>query len=236
MKGYSVNGQDFRTQQELTTYVRAILNRYPLGQSVDLFDYPFMLDLLRRHPDAEQKIGSGASAIYVGETPPYRTRCFFLIREDGSETDFSYLECIRATPHANKVRLALRAAIEPQILAYKQVAFAAAGWVNCPDTGARLVLATAHVDHRAPLTFERLIEMFLAHEGLDFDAIEVIPSADLTYHDELVDPALRARWVQFHQEHARLEIVSATANLSLRTRGNGESAPVPSSPTGAALW
>jgi hypothetical protein len=221
VKGYTVSGQHFRTQQELVAYVRGILNRYHVGQPLDLFDYPFMLDLLQRHPDAAQKIGCGASAIYVAETPPYRTRCFFLIREDGSETDFSYLECIRATPYATQVRLALRAAIDPQILACKEAAFATAEWVSCPDTGERLVMATAHVDHRAPLTFERLVEQFLAREGLDFDDIAVIPSADLTYHDELSDPALRSRWVQYHQEHAQLEIVSLTANLSLRNRGNG---------------
>lgn len=222
MKGYTVNDQHFRTQQELIVYVRSILGRYRVGQALDLFDYPFMLDLLRRHPDAEQKIGCGASEIYVGETPAYHTRCFFLIREDGSETDFSYLECIRATPHANKVRLALRYAVDPQILAYKQAAFATTDVVICPDTGERLVFATAHADHRAPLTFERLVELFLAAEGLVFDDIEVIPSTDLTYRDELADPALVARWVAFHQSHAQLEIVSATANLSLRNRGTDE--------------
>ena len=221
MKGYTVNDQEFRTQQELITYVRTILGRYRDGVTLDLFDSAFVLDLLRRHPEAAQKMGCGISAIYVDRSPMYKTRGFYLLREDGSRTDISYLECIRETAHDKKVRCALRGAIEPQVLAVKQAAFAAApaGWVICPDTGEYLVFTSAHVDHRAPLTFERLVELFLGREGLGFDDIEVIPSSDLTFQDELVDAALCARWAAFHCEHAQLEIVSAIANLSLRNRG-----------------
>lgn len=218
MKGYTVAGQAFRTQQELVAYMRGILNRYHLGEQLDLFDYPFVLDLLQHHPDAVQKIGCGASAIYVAETPAYRTRCFYLIRQDSSETDFSYLECIRATAHDQKVRFALRYAIDAQILAYKLATFAASPLITCPDTGEQLTFTSAHVDHCAPLTFERLVADFLAAEGLTFDAIEVIPSADLTYRDELADAGLRQRWAAYHQAHAELQITSAIANLSLRTR------------------
>jgi len=220
LRGYTVAGQDFRTQQDLLAYVRAILNRYHLGQVLDLFDYPFVIDLLQQHPDAAQKIGCGASHIYVAETPAYHTRCFHLVRQDGSETDFSYLECIRATAHDKKVRQALRYAIAAQIFAYKRAAFDASPIIICPDTGERLAFMTAHVDHRAPLTFERLVADFLAAEGLTFEAIDLIPQADLAYRDELADAQLCERWLAYHLAHAELEIISPTANLSLRTRNS----------------
>ena len=58
-----------------------------------------LLDALERHPESDEKIGCGVSAVYVAATSfPYNKRggysyCFHVKRMDGSEEDFSYRAC-----------------------------------------------------------------------------------------------------------------------------------------------
>lgn len=224
-KSYLVGGVEFRTQQAVVEHVRSILRRYSSGaDTLNLADTAFMLDLLQRHPEAETKIGCGVASMYVADNPIYpgeRSRGFHLRRYDGTETDFSFWECIRATPHDKKVVSAMRVAVEPDTLAFKQAAFDAApeGVLECPDTGALLRFGTAHVDHKAPKTFDFLVKQFFKVEGLRLADIAVRRSGDNEYQDLLAEADLCERWVAFHNQHADLEIVSPLANLSHRKRG-----------------
>ena len=223
MKQYMIGGQTFRTQKDLVAHVQTILSRYRDGETLDMFDTAFMTDLLRSHPEASQKFGCGLAVVFVAENPMYpgkRNRGFWLRRIDGSTTDFSYRECINATSHDKKVLRAMRAAVEPDTLAFKQAAFdnAPSGLLRCPDTDELLTFTTAHVDHKAPKTFDVLAREFLKQEGLDFSDIAIVESKDNEYQDYLVSNELKRRWVTFHNSHAELEIVSKTSNLSLRKR------------------
>lgn len=223
VKQYTVNGIEFRTQSDLVEYVRAILRRYSGDcEALDADDFVFMLALLGYHPEARDKIGCGVESMYVADNPIYpgpKSRGFHVRRLDGTETDFSYRECIQATPHDRKVIAAMRAAVEPDTIAFKQAAFdAAGGLVRCPDTGALLSFTTAHVDHKAPLTFDKLVRAFLCTEGFQFDEIALVPSGDNQYQDQLADDGIRQRWIAYHRSHAELEVVSMTANLSLRKK------------------
>lgn len=218
---YTIGGQTFNTQKELVEYVRGILRRYGNGTALDMLDFAFMADLLRMHPEADEKIGAGVVLFFVADNPVYpgdRNRGFRLVRIDGSETDFSFWECIRPTSHRKKVLRALRSAVEADTMSFKTMAFDASlsGWLLCPVTYELLRPATAHVDHRAPKTFDVLVQMFLAHERLSFDDIRVAPTEDNTYQNYLVDADLRQRWISYHRDNAQLEIVSRQANLSIR--------------------
>ena len=54
-----------------------------------------LLDLLKEgHQEAEKKIGSGISAFQVRYHPQWKSRCFFLVREDESADDFSFRKCV----------------------------------------------------------------------------------------------------------------------------------------------
>lgn len=214
-KPITLAGETFSTQDAVRKRIQAILASYQPGSTVNLFDAALLVDLVQRHPHAEQKIGCGVAGFRVEKNPEYPSAtCFILVRTDGSTTDFSYRECLRQTPHGQKVTSAFRAAIESDIFKFKQERFdAAGGELHCPITGEALGFVGAHVDHAPPDTFANLLADFLAGEGVDLASLAVKPSADNTYSDRLCDVALENRWIEFHRFNAVLRVVSRTANL-----------------------
>ncbi|KAJ1438935.1 hypothetical protein SESBI_02709 [Sesbania bispinosa] len=54
-----------------------------------------LLELLKNgHPEPDSKIGGGIQAFQVRMHPMWKSRCFFLIREDESVDDFSFRKCV----------------------------------------------------------------------------------------------------------------------------------------------
>lgn len=52
------------------------------------------MELLKHHEKAEEKL-KGAKDFTVSLHPEYKqTRCFFVIKEDGSKEDFSFHKCL----------------------------------------------------------------------------------------------------------------------------------------------
>ncbi|KAI4335993.1 hypothetical protein L6164_014575 [Bauhinia variegata] len=54
-----------------------------------------LLELLKKgHAEPDKKIGGGIHAFQVRYHPMWKSRCFFLNREDESVDDFSFRKCI----------------------------------------------------------------------------------------------------------------------------------------------
>lgn len=54
-----------------------------------------LLELLKNgHTEPDEKIGGGILAFQVRKHPMWKSRCFFLIREDESIDDFSFRKCV----------------------------------------------------------------------------------------------------------------------------------------------
>lgn len=215
---FRIGSREYRSKEAAKVAIRQVLYRYQLGASVAQADHEFVADLLRLHPDADRKGGVGIARFEVCRNGG--TRGFWVIRTDGSETDFSYLECLRASSHQEKVRGAMRSAIVEQRDQFRDQAFAA-GVVTCAITGVLLTEANCHVDHFNP-TFEQLADEFVVGEG-GYEAVDVV-SEDGMIGSRLVDPQLQRRWQEFHGSRAQLRLVSAQANLSLLRRRNGNRA------------
>ena len=90
----------------------------------------------------------------------------------------------------------------------------------CPYTGGELHEIGSHVDHKAPNTFQELVERFIQEYAIDVDSVQIAGDVeDNTYQNTLIDDNLRQKWIDFHNAHAELQIISPTANLSItRTR------------------
>jgi len=77
----------------LLKITQEIRQRYPDGEPLSQQDRDFMLGLLRCHPRAQEKFGAGITDIvahpFIGGS-----RCFFVIRADGSAEDFSVRKCL----------------------------------------------------------------------------------------------------------------------------------------------
>lgn len=218
-QGWVVSSEVFKTKKELADRVRGILYAYREGETLNMFDFVFMEDLLQRHPSAVQKVGCGVASMYVQTNRIYggNTRGFWLMRTDGSKTDFSFLECLSPSSQTKKVKSAFRTAIEPYTMHFKEEFFMGkVGRIDtCSITGETISFGNSHVDHKPPFTFEKIFNDFVDFHNIDINSIEIYGTTqDRVLQDELIDMDLRDKWVRFHNQHAVLRVISATANLS----------------------
>lgn len=75
--------------------LRAILLKYPSDRYVTAEDREILLNALACHPSSDAKIGNGVQDIKVGYSSEHKgSKCFILVRKDGSCEDFSYHKCV----------------------------------------------------------------------------------------------------------------------------------------------
>ncbi|CAE7563700.1 NRPD1 [Symbiodinium pilosum] len=82
--------------QNLLKAWRGILHGAEVGQEIqDVNALHTIKDLLAHHPDATSKVGVGLRSVKVDMAPPpnQKHRCFWVIRLDGSQEDFSARKC-----------------------------------------------------------------------------------------------------------------------------------------------
>ena len=186
-------------------------------------DFHFMLNLLHNHPQRERKIGSGIVGIYILQNPVYKNqRTFILRRYDGTETDFSWMECITPSSHCKKVRSAFRAIVAPSIIQFKKNFFAKLmGSSVCELTKVPITFSTSHVDHKPPNTFEQLLSDFLASQNLIMEEICLKDGfKDNVYTEELENRDVASSWQNYHHKYANLRVIHAKANLGIRRNTN----------------
>jgi len=59
------------------------------------YEYMILLDLLiNGHHESDKKVGPGIEAFQVRVHPMWQSRCYCLIRKDGTVDDFSYRKCV----------------------------------------------------------------------------------------------------------------------------------------------
>ncbi|KAK7310852.1 hypothetical protein RJT34_08613 [Clitoria ternatea] len=89
----------------LVGFVRMILHsgQYESGERLSPEHEKTILEkLLPFHPESEKKIGCGIDYITVGYHPDFeRSRCLFIVRQDGELVDFSYWKCIKGLIRKN---------------------------------------------------------------------------------------------------------------------------------------
>lgn len=215
--GYTLNGERFPTKEAVKARVQGILNGGAIGQPLGQSEERIMLDLLAHHYDAKSKIGCGVARIEIRRSPEYGSKTFYIVRKDGSTTDFSYTKCLESHPAEHKFIDACRHAVKPHIDWYRAQFFRTAVKPTCPLTGQPLTLENAHVDHCPPFTFERIVSSFAMLIGVDQDNPALVRHGDNLTIPLLANDLLRDRFVQYHNNVAQLRVVSDQANITLVT-------------------
>ena len=174
-----------------------------------------LFDVVRTHPQAQQKIGPGITGFYVSEAPEYGPMCFYLRRVDDTVTDFSWNEAITPASPTARLRNACRNAIAAEKMAYRDEAWPLADVKlrACPVTGKDYLRDDAHVDHIPPDTLKCLVDRWLAASNIGVDDVAVDHVGDLRAVDEIADAHLLESWRAYHAEHARLRLISGEGNL-----------------------
>lgn len=92
------------------------------------------------------------------------------------------------------------------------------GMVTCAESGKRIAPADAHMDHRAPMTFEVLVTTFLVGVGLPVDEVPIASGTDEQVSPEITDWALADAFRRYHAKLALLDLVEKGIHLSEASR------------------
>lgn len=91
----SLGPRTFDSVDTALFYFRNLAKDWPAGQLMNEFEHKVLSDLLKKcHPTPRSKIKDGVRAFKVDTKESYGSKCFHLIRTDGSVEDFSYLKCL----------------------------------------------------------------------------------------------------------------------------------------------
>ncbi|GFP87855.1 protein dcl chloroplastic [Phtheirospermum japonicum] len=93
--GATVGPKTFGSSVEIFDYFFKLLHAWPTNLNLNKYEHIMLLDLLKKgHLEAERKIGKGVKAFQVRYHPQFKSRCFFLTRDDESVDDFSFRKCV----------------------------------------------------------------------------------------------------------------------------------------------
>jgi hypothetical protein len=149
-----------------------MLAKYRNGEDANEQDSQFLRNLLERHPEAHQKIGCGVKRFFRDSTDE-GTDCFWLERDDGTTTDFSYKSCVNAKGKSlyQEFAEACRQAVQTYLDAAKREHFEkhgnAEGKVPCEVTGELVAPYESHLDHKKPMTFQVIVATYIAARKIE---------------------------------------------------------------------
>lgn len=205
---YTIAGKAFKTKQAVINCCREILKSTPYGSHVDQDDFDFLMSVFSHHTEWPQKRGSGITTITTNETG-HGTSCFWLVRQDQSVIDISFVHAVKHLPCKRQKALmpqplidfknGARQAIKDQVEAFRRN--------NVADAK-----ENADVDHVYPKTFDALLFSFCIHHHVNPLTVSVIEREGCLHH--ITDDMVRMSWATYHQENAELRIVSKAENLS----------------------
>lgn len=81
-----------KTMADKLQFFKNILNRYSIGEYLKGQDFDDVFFLLKKHPNAERKIGVGIKDLLVLDS--YGNKCFCVIKHDNTKDNFSYKKCL----------------------------------------------------------------------------------------------------------------------------------------------
>jgi hypothetical protein len=231
-KTIQVGEHTFQSLKEATTFMQEFVasrkDQMPI-EEVDFFltknkDFEFLMNLVRRHPYSDNKIGCGIKSFEIVRTV-YNNYCLYLTRLDGSRTDFSWRECLNATPEEQSMVKAMRKAVDYQIIK----------WVKTHTHKGQLCCLcnkklAEHVDHVPPNTFEEIAERFIKmrKNKPSQTSLEESQGENKVYHRGIIDtysvdglsgrrildPVVEKEWQDYHENQSVLRYLCAFCNLS----------------------
>nr|XP_009778685.1 PREDICTED: protein DCL, chloroplastic-like isoform X2 [Nicotiana sylvestris] len=91
----SVGSKSFGSSVEMFDYFYKLLHSWTLNLDLNKYEHMLLLDLLKKgHSEPEKKIGTGVRSFQIRFHPQFKSRCFFVVREDDSVDDFSFRKCV----------------------------------------------------------------------------------------------------------------------------------------------
>ncbi|MBY5406523.1 DCL family protein [Rhizobium leguminosarum] len=217
------NGRFWTTRKAAREHFRDIFGRYEDGTKIsDPGDHDDLSALLERYDllitDGPPKIGKGIAHFERRKTfdKGFPVRGFWVVRVDGTDTDFSYVDAVNGTPkpQAQEFYHACRNAVSEDLRREKERQFDRFSdddrMIACDATGALVGFTNANLSHAFP-SFLTLVNEFRMLRGW----IDAIPegtlsaSADKQISTTFVDPRDVTAFKAHHHSRAILRIVTS---------------------------
>ncbi len=94
-KTYTIAAVTYANINKVKSKAKTIMNIKDDGQKLEGYEEEFMKEIIKNHDKHDEKM-KDFSHFIVDEHPNYRnTRCFFVVRADGTKEDFSMSKCIK---------------------------------------------------------------------------------------------------------------------------------------------
>ncbi len=208
MKKVTIGDLEFKSIKDALNHYKNLLNNFPEILSID--QYNSLLDLVKRHYNAEEKLKNGVKNFIVKKTY-IGTISFHIIDENDNEIDFSYINAIKGPKSMyQKFVLSCRESCRSQIYQYK-IKQIKDDKVICSITGKPYSIDEVHVDHIPPYTFKELVDDYIKKNKINVETVEYnSKNISLTF----VDKELKSNFNAYHKKYARLRIVNIKYNLS----------------------
>ena len=140
----------------------------------------FLLDVFKNHREWDLKKGKGIINIYTDTAKhekSYNQKCFYLVRNDNSVTDISYVKSIYPPSKKTDISSACRNSIKEEIENYKKnkIIF---GKSRCAITNEILKYNDTHIDHY-DMSFKDLVKKWLKDKNVDDIYLSINKTKDL---------------------------------------------------------
>jgi hypothetical protein len=146
--------------------------------------------------EAEQKLAGDIKRFYWAKSPDHPTDCLWIERIVGDPTEFGVPACLNKIGSLN--RSALRAAIRPEIDAFRAQRLATAGThFKSEFSGKIFPVAFAEVDHVPP--FFEIVNSFFEPMGINVENFMLTLPIDAQSEPVWRDSALIASFREFHR-------------------------------------
>lgn len=210
----------FATQKETTHFIKSMLNKYADHEIISIEDQEILMSLIERHPEALQKIGCGIKQFYKAPTD-MGTSCFWLEREDGSKTEFSYGSCITGKGKTlfQEFMEACREAVRDDLIETKYAYFRANadsnGKVPCAISAEMVTDKESHLDHAKPLTFQVIVVTFIKSNAIVISKDMFTQPSDAQFQTSFLAQGMKDKFKKYHHAVANLRIVKNKLNLKM---------------------
>jgi hypothetical protein len=223
-----VGDREFETKTAAYREVQEMMGRYRTGVvHLSGADLDFAMAILDLHPQRDEILAEGCKGIVVKKAEGYSTRCLAVEQNTGDMQEFSAQVALKRQPCKPLLSAAARNAVSGRVREFKVDAFKLPP-VRCATSGVELSFDEAHVDHAQPWTFKKIVEAF--HRENPEVKIRHGGTQDLFEND-----ADAAKFINFHDAKADLQIVHRTENLSTLQRERNASDKVNVAPSGIDL-
>jgi hypothetical protein len=210
-KEYRIGQLTFKTKKACEEYVRGILSelgciRVGPGHS----KWAFLNNVLNNHPEKEFKIGTGVDYFWIKKNEVGNGYATMIRRMDGSVADFSWRYCCEFKKRSvtENVTRAMRNAVTEDIVNFKKGFGYNFTCALCKKQGTDS--HDFHADHVHP--FCHIKTEFLSNEPVHPTKFADTLVGATCFHAD--DAEFEERWVRFHKNKARLQILCANCNLS----------------------